>query len=143
MGVAGDGLREFYFGTSQQVPLGIQSLFVARQFIGFVPLFAVGIAARWYFDRHLRGRMDGFRFQPNLWMLAVLLLPGTLMLVFVEKASQYTHWAWFSTFDLFTAIAVVPVMWLAAAAWPPPNRADRVGEWLGRGPTASTSGTSR
>ena len=131
VGAGGDGLREFYFGSTQQPPLGIQSLFIARQFIGFVPLFAVGIAARWYFDRTLRQRTAVMRLRPNLWMLGALLVPGALMLVFVERASQYTHWAWFSTFDLVSAVAVVPVMWLAAAQWPAPTRADRVGEWLG------------
>jgi peptidoglycan/LPS O-acetylase OafA/YrhL len=43
---AGDGLREFYFGTTMLDP-GIQSLFIARQFIGALAVFALGIGARW------------------------------------------------------------------------------------------------
>ena len=42
----GDGLRDFYFGDTPLDP-GIQSLFIARQFIGAVAIFALGIMARW------------------------------------------------------------------------------------------------
>ena len=52
----GDWLRDFYFGDNQ-FNLGIESLFIARQFFGAVAIFALGILARWLV---VHGHLDWF-----------------------------------------------------------------------------------
>jgi peptidoglycan/LPS O-acetylase OafA/YrhL len=129
IGVAGHGLREFYF-DDLAVPVGLQSLFVARQFVGYLPLFAIGMAARWLCERHAtllerRVRSAGF------WTIMALLVPGALYLRVVERSSQYTHWVWFASFDTIIALLVVPAMVVAAFGDVSSSRSDRLGAWLG------------
>jgi peptidoglycan/LPS O-acetylase OafA/YrhL len=129
VGVAGDGLRSFYFGDLA-VPLGLQSLFVARQFVGYLPLFAIGMGARWLVERHA-GRIEGRVSSAGLWVIVGMLVPGALYLRLVERSSQYTHWVWFASFDTIIALLVVPALVVAAFGAVRPTRSNRVGEWLG------------
>jgi len=129
IGVAGDGLRSFYFGDLG-VPTGLQSLFVARQFVGYLPLFAIGMAARWLCERHAevlerRIRSAGF------WMIMALLVPGALYLRVVERSSQYTHWVWFASFDTIIALLIVPALVVAAFGSVSNSWSNRLGAWLG------------
>jgi peptidoglycan/LPS O-acetylase OafA/YrhL len=129
IGVAGDGLREFYF-DDLAVPAGLQSLFVARQFIGYLPLFAIGMAARWLCERYasvLEGRIRSAGF----WTIVALLVPGALYLRVVERSSQYTHWVWFASFDTIIALLIVPAMVVAAFGEVSSSWSNRVGAWLG------------
>lgn len=129
VGIAGDGLREFYFGDLA-VPLGLQSLFVARQFIGYLPLFAIGMAARWLAERHAPFLERTVR-SAGLWMILLLLVPGALYLRVVERSSQYTHWVWFASFDTIIALLIVPAVVVAAFGAVKPTRSNQVGAWLG------------
>ncbi len=129
VGVAGDGLREFYFGDLG-VPLGLQSLFVARQFVGYLPLFAIGMAARWLSERHapeLESRIKSAGF----WVIMALLVPGALYLRVVERSSQYTHWLWFASFDTIIALLIVPAIVVAAFGSVSSSWSNRFGAWLG------------
>lgn len=129
IGVAGDGLRSFYFGDLQ-VPAGIQSLFLARQFLGYLPLFAIGLGARWMAERH-RSALSRWRPRADWWVIVVALVPAVLMLRMVERSSQFTHWVWFSTFDTMIAVLIVPALLLAAYGTTGRSRIDAVGSWLG------------
>jgi len=129
IGVGGDGLREFYFGDLG-VPLGLQSLFVARQFIGYLPLFAIGMGARWIAERHAPFLERRIR-SAGLWMILGLLVPGALYLRVVERSSQYTHWVWFATFDTVIALLIVPAVVVAAFGSVRASRSNRFGAWLG------------
>lgn len=129
IGVGGDRLREFYF-DDLAVPLGLQSLFVARQFVGYLPLFAIGMAARWLSERHApllerRIRSAGF------WMIMMLLIPGALYLRVVERSSQYSHWVWFASFDTIIALLIVPAVVVAAFGSVSSSWSNRLGAWLG------------
>jgi peptidoglycan/LPS O-acetylase OafA/YrhL len=129
IGVAGDGLREFYF-DDLAVPAGLQSLFVARQFIGYLPLFAIGMAARWLCERHASFLERHVR-SAGFWTIMALLVPGALYLRVVERSSQYTHWVWFASFDTIIALLIVPAIVVAAFGTVSSSRSNRVGTWLG------------
>lgn len=129
IGISGDGIRRVYFGD-MGVPESLQSLFIARQFVGYLPLFAMGMVLRWMYDRDTWGLR---RWRPafNLWTAIVLLVPGGLFLRFVERSSQYNHWVWFSLFDLAVALLAVPAIFLAAGGSVPVSVCNRFGMWLG------------
>ena len=78
--VDGDPLRNLYFGETTLDP-GIQSLFLARQFIGALPIFALGIAIRWLV---LKGRLAWVNQmlppQIAVWPILALLVPSIVML---------------------------------------------------------------
>lgn len=130
IGLNGDGLRSFYFGDIP-VQVELQSLFVARQFVGFLPLFAVGMAARWLYERN-RSWFDHRDFTINLPVALGLLVPGVLFLVFVERAAFHTHWVWFSTFDTIIGVLIIPALLVAAAGTLAPSRLNKLAEWAGQ-----------
>ena len=130
IGLNGDGLRSLYFGDTP-VPIALQSLFVARQFVGYLPLFAIGMAARWVYENK-RSWFEDRGFAMNLPFALGLLFPGVLVLVFVERSSFYTHWVWFSTFDTIIGLLIVPALLVAAAGTLAPSRVNRLAEWAGQ-----------
>lgn len=130
LGLRGAGLRSFYFGDSA-VPVELQGLFVGRQFIGFLPLFAVGMGARWIYENR-RAQFDRLTLTINLPITVALLLPGVVFLVFVERAAFFTHWVWFSTFDTIIGLLIVPALLVAAAGTLAVSRVNRIAEWAGQ-----------
>lgn len=130
IGLNGDGLRNFYFGDSG-VGIELQSLLVARQFVGYLPLFAIGMGARWVYENK-RSWFEAREFTINLPIALGLLFPGMLFLVFVERAAFYTHWVWFSTFDTIVSVLIVPALLVAAAGTLAPSRVNRLAEWAGQ-----------
>lgn len=130
--VDGDALRHFWFGN-MKVDVGIQSLFIARQFIGSLPIFAIGIGARWAVTH---GYLDGLyrRLPARLGVGSILLLciPSLLMLHWVEPASSFHNVFLFSAFYPFVMIALLPCLLLAARPRPmTPSPFTRVATWLG------------
>jgi peptidoglycan/LPS O-acetylase OafA/YrhL len=127
----GEALRSFYFGDAR-VDVGIQSLFLARQFIGALPVFALGILTRWLF---VHGKFDwlyGRLRRMNTLSFLLLAIPSVLMLRLVEPASDYHHTFLFVTFDFLTMVALVPA--LVVAAYPgefTPSPLRTVTTWLG------------
>ena len=87
----GDWLRELYFSGTGPGP-EIESLYLARQFLGLVPIFALGIGLKWL---QVNGRLDRLRtYLPQhmtLLGIALALVPPVMTLFFVERASYYTH----------------------------------------------------
>ena len=114
--VAFDGgwLRDFYFGDNQ-FNLGIESLFIARQFFGAVAIFALGILARWLV---VHGHMDWFyrRLPSGLGVSSFLLLmlPSIALLYWVEDGTQYTNGLLFTVYDFALMVVLLPALLLAA-----------------------------
>lgn len=111
----GDWLRAFYFGGNPGLDDGIKSLFIARQFIGTVPVFAMGIAIRWMVKH---GQLDWLyrRLPQQVGVLSflVLLIPSVLMLRLVEPASDFRNPVLFSLYDLGVVALLVPALVIAA-----------------------------
>jgi peptidoglycan/LPS O-acetylase OafA/YrhL len=110
----GDGLRDFYFADGR-TDFGIQSLFIARQFIGAVAIFALGILARWLV---VHGHLDWFynRLPARLGVSSflVLMLPSIALLYWVEDGTQYTNRLLFTVYDFGLMLALLPALLLAA-----------------------------
>ncbi len=141
--VDGDPLRNLYFGETTLDP-GIQSLFIARQFIGALPVFALGIGIRWLVLKGRTGWVD--RMLPQqiaVWPIVVLLIPSIAMLRAVEQASDFRNHVLFATYDVIVVALMVPA--LVVAARPDSLKASPSGRWppgWESAATASTCGTS-
>jgi peptidoglycan/LPS O-acetylase OafA/YrhL len=128
---SGDGLREFYFHDAP-VPTEIQSLFIARQFIGALAIFALGIGARWLVVNGHCARI--YRRLPRMTTSAFLLMavPSLLLLRWVEAGSNYHNGWFFAGYDFLVMLVMVPA--LIMAAYPgefAPSPLRRVSTWLG------------
>jgi peptidoglycan/LPS O-acetylase OafA/YrhL len=129
--LAGEWLQRFMFG-SLDGDTPVQRLFLARQFPGQLPLFAIGLLLRWAV---VNGKIPSWLIgtRSGLFGLVVRLLPSVAWLFFIERASNYTHWVWFAFFPLVLAALFVPVILYASA---PMDRsaidpATKVGVWFG------------
>jgi peptidoglycan/LPS O-acetylase OafA/YrhL len=106
-----------WFTHSAHVPEGIVRIYMARQFPGFLGVFALGIVLRrWLLLR--RGRLHAHVVRPVqhhgvLWLL-VLLAPSLAFLRFTARSSDFHHWIWFSSFDLVIAVLLLPPLAHAA-----------------------------
>jgi peptidoglycan/LPS O-acetylase OafA/YrhL len=111
----GDGLRDFYFGGDGRTDYGIQSLFIARQFIGAVSIFALGILARWLV---VHGHLDGiYRLLPRrlgVSSFLVLMLPSIVLLYWVEQGTNFSNRLLFTVYDWALMVALLPALLLAA-----------------------------
>ena len=127
------GCASFYFGDNQ-FNLGIESLFIARQFIGAVSIFALGILARWLV---VHGHLDRiYRRLParlGVSSFLVLMLPSIALLYWVEKGTFFTNPLLFTVYDFVLMLVLVPALLLAArpAAVLGPARCGRSASWLG------------
>ncbi|NMM25003.1 MAG: acyltransferase [Phycicoccus sp.] len=130
--LGGDSLREVYFSATGP-GAGIESLYLARQFIGLLPIFALGIGLKWLqFSGHLHGLRDHLPHRMNLLALVASLSPPVLLLYFVERASNYDHWIWFTGYDFVMSTLLVPAIVLASQpTWIPTKLAHRAAVWVG------------
>ena len=128
----GDALRDFYFGPTTLDP-GIQSLFIARQFVGAVSIFALGILARWLV---VRGHLDRF----YAWLPArlgvssflLLCIPSIALLYWVEQGVNFRNHLLFTVYDFALMVALVPALLLAARPQSfPASPLRSVSTWLG------------
>lgn len=128
----GDWLRDLYFsGVGPGAP--IESLYLARQFFGLVPIFALGIGLKWL---QVNGHLDRLRERLPQRMtvvgLLLALVPPVLILVFTQRASFYTHWIWFTGFDFAMSVLLLPLLVLASQpGWIPRNWLHRLSIWIG------------
>jgi len=130
--LAGDGLRDAYFSTTGP-GAGIESLYLARQFVGLLPIFALGIGLKWL---EVSGSLDRVRSwlpqRMTLVALTAAMAPAILILYFVERASSYEHWIWFAGYDFAMTALLVPVILLASQpSWVPMTHLHRASVWLG------------
>lgn len=111
----GTGVERLAFGAHNTVPEGISRLFLQRQFIGILPLFALGMGLRWLM---INGRLPRWALapvrRPRLGVLVLLLVPSVLALEFVERGLNYQHWIWFSLYDLVLCVLMMPALLYAA-----------------------------
>jgi peptidoglycan/LPS O-acetylase OafA/YrhL len=117
LGLHGTPLFKIWFSSNLSFDRGIGSLFIGRQFIGFLPIFAMGIFVK---RLDTTGRLAWFRSKlPALSVraLVLLLLPAVLWLVFIERASMFNHWLWFSLHDHVMAFLALPALLVAATAY--------------------------
>lgn len=132
--LAGDSVRELYFGLPGNGPdPAIQTLFLSRQFLGIVPIFALGIGLKYLF---VHGRLGWIRrLLPRYFSIPLALLamvPSLLMLFAVERASDYRHWIWFTGYDYALAALLIPVLLIAAQPGRPvQGLVGRAATWLG------------
>ena len=109
--VAGEPLQALLFGTSPSVSTSVARLYLARQIIGFLPVFAVAITVR---------RLMVAQVLPN-WLLrttrpasacALLLLavPSAAFSLLIYSANDYREWLPFSLFDLVVAVLGIPLL---------------------------------
>jgi len=98
-----------------------------------VPIFALGIGLKYLVTRGLLDR--GRRYLPQYFSVPLVVLsfvPALLMLLFVERASDFHHWIWFTGFDYVVALLLIPVLLVAAQPGnPSPGLLGRGATWLG------------
>jgi peptidoglycan/LPS O-acetylase OafA/YrhL len=128
---AGDGLREFYFHGAA-VDTGVESLFIARQFIGALAIFALGIGARWLVVRGHCARV--YRWFPRMStsLFILMAIPSALLLHWVERGSNFRNGLFFVGYDFVVMLLMVPA--LIMAAYPgefSPSPLRSVSTWLG------------
>lgn len=131
----GAALEGQYF--NDEFPSGIARLFLARQFLGVLPLFGVGLGLKWLvYTEKLRWPWPRATRRMGATAIAVVavLLPSLAWLVFIERSSNYTRWVWFTGFELILGLLFVPVLLFCASptsARPTVPSIDRVGVWIG------------
>jgi peptidoglycan/LPS O-acetylase OafA/YrhL len=110
----GEWLRGLYF-DALRTDYGIQSLFIARQFVGALSIFALGILARWLV---VHGNLDWVynRLPARLGVSSflVLMLPSIAVLYWVERGTLYTNRVLFTVYDFGLMVLLVPALVLAA-----------------------------
>jgi peptidoglycan/LPS O-acetylase OafA/YrhL len=129
----GTGVEGLFFGTHNTVSEGIRRLFLQRQFIGALPLFALGMGLRWLMvSGRLPARLTAATRHPSVLKLLLLLVPSVLSLAYIERASNYQHWIWFSFFDLVMCLLMLPAFLYAARPIAVPvTGVLRAGQWMG------------
>jgi peptidoglycan/LPS O-acetylase OafA/YrhL len=132
LGINGDTQFQLWFKAIPGFDRAVGSLFIGRQFFGFLPIFALGILIK---RLDSQGRLVRFRqaLPPlSLTSLLIFLAPATLWLVFIERASMYRRWLWFSLHDHIMVVLAVPALLLAAKPLPgAPSGPMTFFRWLG------------
>jgi peptidoglycan/LPS O-acetylase OafA/YrhL len=125
----GTGMVSYYFGSGTQ-DLGTKYLYVVRQFIGVLPLFAVGMLARRlqirYESRQHRDRSTSFT------ILLLLLIPSVVALQWVETGLDYQHRVLFVIYEPLLVLLMVPaVVYAGRAALSRPTLLTKASLWVG------------
>ena len=130
---AGGPLVEFYF--HDDIGPGNGRLYLVRQFVGILPIFMAGIAARWFLVKHRWPRIvTRPTSRPSMLLLVLLFVPSWALLDRgILLGNDFTHWVWFTGFDFALALLLLPAVLYAARpvagalGWPM-----RAATWLGR-----------
>jgi peptidoglycan/LPS O-acetylase OafA/YrhL len=94
--------------------------------------FGLGIGLKWLVFSGRVGMPGSSSRVPFVLQITGLLLPSVLWLVFVERASQFRHWVWFTGFELVMGLAFVPAMLMSARPRPIGGTLDRASVWVGQ-----------
>lgn len=133
--LAGGGLAEAVFPAGVDPDAGHIRLFLVRQFVGILPIFVIGVAARRMLSaQRLPAVLSAPHRRPSLLVLLALMLPSLLLLhLGVEKGNDHHHWIWFVGWDASLAAALVPALLYAARPVEAPLRpAMSAATWVGR-----------
>jgi peptidoglycan/LPS O-acetylase OafA/YrhL len=130
----GGPLQSFYFGADL-APESIANarLYLARQFPGWLGMFALGIGLRWLVHQRYLPDVLLRATRHRIWVFAVLMVPSLLWLLLVYRGSNFTHPFLFATFDVVLGALLLPALLYAAR----PSSSDegtatiRAGVWLG------------
>lgn len=128
--LAGDGIMGVYFGP-ERLSDPTARLFLARQFPGQLPLFAVGLLCRWLIVNERVPAAWVQRSRVRLGVVVLLLLPSVLWLFTVERSSDYRRWIWFTFWNFVLILLFVPVLLYASSSGPVVGRPMRISQWLG------------
>jgi peptidoglycan/LPS O-acetylase OafA/YrhL len=129
----GGGLQSFYFGDVAPEGLANARLYLARQFPGWVGMFALGIGLRWLVHQRYLPSVLLRATRHRVWVFLLLFVPSLLWLQLVYRGSNYTHPFLFATFDVVLGALLLPALLYAAR----PSSSDegtatiRAGVWLG------------
>jgi peptidoglycan/LPS O-acetylase OafA/YrhL len=131
--LAGGPLADWYWGSLAGPGMGIERLFLVHQFLGILPLFALGMfARRMVLYTRFRQLVQRSKRKPSLVVVLVLLVPSVLVLWGVQRASEYTHWVWFTGFDLAVGVLALPVfVYASRPVVARLGRPMRSGVWVG------------
>jgi peptidoglycan/LPS O-acetylase OafA/YrhL len=129
----GGGLQDIYFGSIPAESVPGARLYLARQFPGWLGLFALGIGLRWLVRQRYLPDVLLRATRHRIWVFILLMVPSLLWLKLVYRGSQFSHPFLFATFDLGLAALLLPALLYAAR----PSSSDegtatvRAGVWLG------------
>jgi peptidoglycan/LPS O-acetylase OafA/YrhL len=111
--ISGASLQKLYFDSGFDT--SVARLYLARQFIGLLPLFGLGIGMKWILlKRPTLTQLKTPKFLPASLTLTTLLIPSVLALVWVERASFYNHWVWFTGWHFLIGVLFLPALIVAA-----------------------------
>lgn len=127
-----DGLIAYVFDSGRPNEQTVR-LYMVRQYLGILPVFAIGVLAR----RLTEHGVNVAAFLPQarrfpLIALVALLAPSIVLQRAIYLASDFRNTFWFVAFDPLLGLSFVPVLLLAAGA--APDRVSllfRAGQWLG------------
>ena len=128
-------LKDLFFGSSGAAPDEANiRLYLARQFPGQLPLFALGMFLRWLIvNDKIPRRFAPQRRRPSVLLLVLLLVPSNLLLFGVERASFYTHPGWFILFNFVLGLLFIPpLLYASAPGTREIGRPAKVGVWFGQ-----------
>lgn len=125
----GAALVHLYFGYGN-VDLGNAHLFLSRQFLGALPLFAIGmISRRMQLNRKTTVTRDR---RTSLPVLLVMLIPSLVMLEWVEQGLNYSNHLLFFLYEPLLVLLMVPaVLYASRAELAGRGLPYRVAVWLG------------
>jgi peptidoglycan/LPS O-acetylase OafA/YrhL len=129
-------IHNFYFGPAtpgQGSLVGIQYLWLERQFIGLIPIFILGMALRWAV---LKGAFDLWvarpERHPSLLVLLATLAPSIVLLRATDWGSTLSNRLPFVFFDYLICILAVPAVLYASRPAPVALKAPMLaGVWMG------------
>ena len=128
--LAGESLVNLYFDNG--FPEALARLYLARQFMGVLPVFALGIGLRWLvIEFNKKFHFAFLRLMPVSAAICLLLTPSVLLLVFVERASNYSHWLFFGMFDFSLSLLMIPALLFASREIDQVVRLDAAAVWVG------------
>lgn len=130
----GGPVQSFYFGSGL-APESVANarLYLARQFPGWLGLFALGIGLRWLVHQRYLPAALLRPTRHRIWVFALLFVPSVLWLLMVYRGTNFTHPFLFATFDVVLGALLLPALLYAAR----PSSSDegtatiRAGVWLG------------
>jgi peptidoglycan/LPS O-acetylase OafA/YrhL len=122
--------RYFHQGPAAE---WLMRLFVLRQYLGILPVFVIGIMARWLV---VRGPLRNWSQKPvskaPVIILLVALIPSVIYLKSIYRSSLYIHTVWFVALDVMIAALFVPVLLLASKpVTSRPSLLFGIGRWFG------------
>jgi peptidoglycan/LPS O-acetylase OafA/YrhL len=132
--LSGEPLRSWLFGSGVAPPETTVRLFLGRQFVGFVSLFALGMGVRYLLvTKRFPQKWIGPLHHQSALVILALLLPSAVLLQAVSQASDYHNWFAFTFYDLGLGLMAVPA--LVYASRPVTGSLSllmRAGLWVGK-----------